>query len=48
MPVLLNTSFNLRGEPIVNTPAEALSTWQRSGMDALVLDRTIVFKDGLA
>ena len=46
MPVLLNTSFNLRGEPIVNTPAEALSTFQRSGMDALVLDRTIVFKSG--
>jgi carbamoyltransferase len=48
VPVLLNTSFNLRGEPIVNTPAEALSTWSRSGMDALVLDRTIVFKDGIA
>jgi carbamoyltransferase len=47
VPVLLNTSFNLRGEPIVNTPAEALSTWSRSGMDALVLDRTIVFKDGM-
>jgi carbamoyltransferase len=45
VPVLLNTSFNLRGEPIVNTPAEALSTWGRSGMDALVLDRTIVFKE---
>ena len=41
MPVVLNTSFNLRGEPIVNTPAEALSTFARSGMDALVLDRTI-------
>jgi carbamoyltransferase len=47
VPVLLNTSFNLRGEPIVNTPAEALHTWSRSGMDALVLDRTIVFKDGI-
>ncbi len=35
--MLLNTSFNLRGEPIVNTPAEALSTFRRSGMDALVL-----------
>jgi carbamoyltransferase len=45
VPVVLNTSFNLRGEPIVNTPAEALSTFQRSGMDALVLDRTIVFKE---
>jgi carbamoyltransferase len=44
VPVLLNTSFNLRGEPIVNTASEALHTFVRSGMDALVLDRTIVFK----
>lgn len=36
--VLLNTSFNLRGEPIVNTPAEAFRTFQASGMDALVLE----------
>src|SRR3989441_361269 len=33
VPVLLNTSFNLKGEPIVNTPAEAFSTFTRSGMD---------------
>jgi carbamoyltransferase len=46
VPVLLNTSFNLRGEPIVNTPQEALSTFSRSGMDALVLDRTIILKGG--
>jgi carbamoyltransferase len=45
VPVLMNTSFNLRGEPIVNTPAEAFSTFARSGMDALVLDRTIIYKD---
>ncbi|MEN3340134.1 MAG: carbamoyltransferase [Acidobacteriota bacterium] len=45
VPVLMNTSFNLRGEPIVNTPAEALSTFVRSGMDALVIDRTIIYKD---
>jgi hypothetical protein len=30
-PVLLNTSFNLRGEPIVNTPAEAYCTFVRCG-----------------
>ena len=47
MPVLLNTSFNLRGEPIVNTPAEALSTFTRSGMDVLVLGDTIVLKEGV-
>lgn len=45
VPVVLNTSFNLRGEPIVNTPAEALSTFRRSGMDALVMGRTLVLKD---
>jgi carbamoyltransferase len=45
VPVLLNTSFNLRGEPIVNTPAEALSTFGRSGLDALVLGNTLVTKD---
>lgn len=45
VPVVLNTSFNLRGEPIVNTPGEALNTFMRSDMDALVLDRTIIYKD---
>ena len=45
VPVVLNTSFNLRGEPIVNTPEEAFSTFARSGMDALVLNRTIIYKD---
>lgn len=37
VPVLLNTSFNLAGEPIVCTPADAISTFLRSGLDALVL-----------
>ncbi len=44
VPVLLNTSFNLKGEPIVNTPAEALATFGRSGMDVLVLGDTVVEK----
>ncbi len=44
VPVILNTSFNLKGEPIVNTPAQAHSTFMRSGMDALVLGNTIVTK----
>jgi len=42
VPVVLNTSFNLRGEPIVNTPAEAFSTFARSDMDALVMGRFLV------
>jgi len=44
VPVVMNTSFNLRGEPIVNTPAEAISTFARSGLDALVMDLLILHK----
>lgn len=44
VPVLLNTSFNLKGEPIVNTPREAFRTFSLSEMDALVLDRFLVEK----
>lgn len=45
VPVILNTSFNLKGEPIVNTPEEAFRTFSISGMDALVLDRYLIEKD---
>src|SRR5919108_4383826 len=38
VPILLNTSFNLKGEPIVNTPREAFRSFSRSEMDLLVLD----------
>ena len=44
IPVLLNTSFNVQGEPIVNRPAEALQTWQGSGMDVLVLENCVLKK----
>jgi carbamoyltransferase len=44
VPVLLNTSFNLRGEPIVATPEDAYSTFNRSGLDVLVLNNFIVRK----
>lgn len=37
-PVLVNTSFNVRGEPIVCTPQEAYRCFMRTGMDALYLD----------
>jgi len=47
VPILLNTSFNLRGEPIVNTPAETLSSFARSGMDMVVMGNTIVQKENL-
>ena len=44
--VLLNTSFNLKGEPIVNTAREAYSTFMRSGLDALVLGNYLIKKFG--
>ena len=44
VPALLNTSFNLRGEPIVNTPKEAMRTFMQSGMDLLVIGNHIVEK----
>ena len=44
MPVLLNTSFNLRGEPIVASPQDALRTFGRSGLDLLVLENFVVRK----
>jgi carbamoyltransferase len=44
-PVVLNTSFNLRGEPIVTSPGDALKTFYNSGLDLLVLGNRIVAKD---
>ena len=44
VPVLLNTSFNLRGEPIVTSPADAFATFSRSGIDVLVLENFMVRK----
>lgn len=44
VPVLMNTSFNLRGEPIVTTPANALNTFHKSDIDTLYLDSFVVRK----
>jgi carbamoyltransferase len=44
VPVVLNTSFNLRGEPIVNSPADAYNTFSKSEMDMLVLEDFLVEK----
>jgi carbamoyltransferase len=44
MPVLLNTSFNLAGEPIVSRAIEGYSTFRRSGIDLLVAGRAMVEK----
>jgi carbamoyltransferase len=44
VPVVMNTSFNLRGEAIVHTPTDALRTFFSSGMDALFLGSFLVEK----
>ncbi len=44
VPLVLNTSFNVRGQPIVNTPSEALATFYTSGLDVLIMDRFLVEK----
>jgi len=44
VPVIMNTSFNLRGEAIVHTPTDAVRTFFSSGMDALVIGSFVVEK----
>jgi len=41
---LLNTSFNLRGKPMIRTPAQAVEVFESSGMDALALGRYLLVK----
>jgi carbamoyltransferase len=48
VPVLINTSFNLRGEPIVSSPSDALKTFFASGIDCLALEDVLVDKEPLA
>jgi carbamoyltransferase len=42
IPVVINTSFNVRGEPIVCTPQDAINTFVNTGIDAVVLGNFIV------
>jgi carbamoyltransferase len=44
-PVMINTSFNVRGEPIVCSPADAYRCFMATNMDALVIDRFLLMKD---
>ena len=43
-PVIVNTSFNVRGEPIVGTPQDAFRCFMRTDMDVLVLENFILLK----
>ena len=47
-PVLVNTSFNVRGEPIVCTPEDAYRCFLATDMDVLVLEDVVVAKDAAA
>jgi carbamoyltransferase len=42
VPVVVNTSFNVRGEPIVCTPEDAYNTFVHTGIDALVIGNYVV------
>ena len=42
--VLINTSFNVRGEPIVESPLDAYTCFMRTGIDALVLENCVLLK----
>jgi len=44
VPVLLNTSFNVKGQPIVNTPEEAFKCFSSTKIDALVMGDYLVTK----
>lgn len=46
-PVLVNTSFNVRGEPIVMTPEDAYRCFRRTDIDILVMENIIVEKENL-
>lgn len=47
VPVLLNTSFNIRGEPIVETPADAMKCFLSTGIDYLALHDILITKNRL-
>jgi carbamoyltransferase len=44
-PVMINTSFNVRGEPIVCSPEHAYHCFMGTDMDVLVLENHILLKD---
>tara|TARA_B100000963_G_C22619433_1_gene669120 strand:- start:2417 stop:2815 length:399 start_codon:yes stop_codon:yes gene_type:complete len=45
IPLLVNTSFNIRGEPIVNTIGDAFKCFMGTGIDILVCEDFILYKD---
>ena len=45
-PVIINTSFNVRGEPMVRSPEEAFACFRRAGLDYLFLENLLIDSDG--
>ncbi len=44
-PILVNTSFNVRGEPIVNSPSDAYRCFMGTNIDILIIDNFVLYKD---
>lgn len=44
VPIVMNTSFNLKGEPVVNSPRDAVRTFYSSGLDALAIGSFLIEK----
>jgi carbamoyltransferase len=44
LPYVLNTSFNIKGEPIVCSPMDAVKCWSSTGIDVLVMGPHILEK----
>jgi len=45
VPVIINTSFNIMGEPIINTPQEAIRCFYTTGIDVLILEKYVLVKE---
>jgi carbamoyltransferase len=48
VPILLNTSFNIMGKPIIHSIQDALGMFHTTGLDALVIDDIVIEKDDVA
>ena len=46
VPVLINTSMNVMGEPIVNTPEQAYQMIVKTDMDCIVMGNNLIFSGG--
>ena len=44
VPIVMNTSLNIKGEPIVETPEDAMKLFEESNVDVLVINNKMYFK----